>query len=199
MLSVKALIITYNTTITCLCRDTIPVTAAALLRCTTHNSQWEVTGAMNAHTSTNLCFTDKTFGQISPLGMRLGVAADKARAQEWTETFKCTVTWEASWLVTYRLTVSTGKTYFSRCSRFPPLFAAAERNGIVFNRHIHKKKNQDFSERTSTVPLSPDRTFLGRSAKRLRAPPRHCGVKLLLPTDTQRGEDGRVLYHGRGL
>ncbi|CAB1419193.1 unnamed protein product [Pleuronectes platessa] len=32
---------------------------------------------------------------------------------------------------------------------------------------------------------SPDQMFTGRSAKRQRTPPRHCGVKLLLPADTE--------------
>ena len=50
-----------------------------------------------------LLFHRQTFRQISLLVMRLGVAADKARAQERTETFKCNVTWGISSLVTYRL------------------------------------------------------------------------------------------------
>lgn len=37
-----------NTTITCLCRTMIRVTAAAAARFTTHNNQWEVTGEIHA-------------------------------------------------------------------------------------------------------------------------------------------------------
>lgn len=103
-LSVKAIIITDNTTITCLRREKIPVTAAALLRFTIHNKQWESRWSDEcAHIHKLLFHTDKLFRQISLLVMRLGVAADKARAQERTETFKCNVTWGISSLVTYRL------------------------------------------------------------------------------------------------
>lgn len=74
-----------------------------------------------------------------------------------------------------------------------PVRAAAARDGGAFTDALKKKyfggfffSSLSLGER-SRFPPRPEQTLLGQSAKRLRAPPRQCGVKLLLPTDTEAG------------
>lgn len=105
----------------------------------------------------------------------------RAHIHKWTKSF--TPTWPHNKFVC-NLPANPSflsQTYLSQYSHVPL------RNSLIRRRCIQQKcENRIFLERTSTIPLFPHQTTLGRSAKRPRTPPRQCGVKLLLPTASQR-------------